>query len=230
MLHSCDTVSEIVNTLARELRLELLFQLALAVLLGGAIGLERELRGKPAGLRTNVLICIGATLFTVLSQHISAGRGDPGRIAAQILTGIGFIGAGTILHLRGSITGLTSAATIWVVTAIGMAVGSSAYVEAVGATGLVTLVLVGLRKAEAYLATKGASSQLTIHARPDATAVEDIETVVRGAGLEIDRVVVRHENVDLVIEFSLRGPRRLHDQALLAVVHHPQVRTVSSGE
>ena len=230
MLHSCDTVSEIVNTLARELRLELLFQLALAVLLGGAIGLERELRGKPAGLRTNVLICIGATLFTVLSQHISGGRGDPGRIAAQILTGIGFIGAGTILHLRGSITGLTSAATIWVVTAIGMAVGSSAYVEAVGATGLVTLVLVGLRKAEAYLATKGASSQLTIHARPDATAVEDIETVVRGAGLEIDRVVVRHENVDLVIEFSLRGPRRLHDQALLAVVHHPQVRTVSSGE
>lgn len=219
-------LAEIVHSL----RLELLLQLALAGVLGGVIGLERELSGKPAGLRTNVLICTGATLFTVLSLHLAGSRGDPARVAAQILPGIGFIGAGTILHMRGAVTGLTSAATIWVVTAIGMAVGSSAYVEAVGATGLVTLVLVGLRKAEAYLATKGASSQLTIHARPDATAVEDIETVVRGAGLEIDRVVVRHENVDLVIEFSLRGPRRLHDQALLAVVHHPQVRTVSSGE
>lgn len=221
---------DIVNTLARALRIELLFQLVLSVLLGGAIGLERELRGKPAGLRTNVLICMGATLFTVLSVHISAGHGDPGRIAAQILTGIGFIGAGTILHLRGSVTGLTSAATIWVVTAIGMAVGSSAYAEAVGATALVGLVLVVLRRAEAFLATKGTSSQLLIHARPEATALADLEALVRGVGLTIERVEVRHENVDLVIELSLRGPHRLHDQALLAVVHHPLVRAVSSGE
>lgn len=230
MLHSCDTLPDLLNAVARELRLELLLQLVLAVFLGGAIGLERELRGKPAGLRTNVLICIGATMFTVLSRHISADRGDPGRIAAQILTGIGFIGAGTILHLRGSVTGLTSAATIWVVTAIGMAVGSSAYVEAVGATGLVGLVLVGLGKAEDFLATKGTRSQLTIHARPEATALEELETLVRGAGLDIERVVARRENVDLVIELTLRGPRRLHDQVLLEVVHHPLVRTVSSGE
>ena len=221
---------DIVNALARELRLELLFKLVLAVLLGGAIGLERELRGKPAGLRTNVLICIGATLFTVLSLHISAGGGDPGRIAAQVLTGIGFIGAGTILHLRGAITGLTSAATIWVVTAIGMAVGASAYVEAVGATLLVGVVLVGLGKAEDYLATKSASSQLVIHARPEPTTLEELESAVRAAGLEIERVVARRENVDLVIELSLRGPKRFHDQALLAVIHHPSVRTVSSGE
>jgi putative Mg2+ transporter-C (MgtC) family protein len=230
VLHFRDTLPDIVNAVARELRLELLFQLALAVVLGGAIGLERELRGKPAGLRTNVLICIGATLFTVLSQHISAGRGDPGRIAAQVLTGIGFIGAGTILHLRGSISGLTSAATIWVVTAIGMAVGSSAYVEALGATGLVGLVLVGLGKAEKYLATKASRSNLVIHARPESTALEDLEAVVRGSGLEVERVVARHENVDLVIELTLRGPRRLHDQAVLSIVHHPLVRTVSSGE
>jgi len=221
---------DIVDALARALRLELLLQLLLAVLLGGAIGLERELRGKPAGLRTNVLICIGATLFTVLSHHISAGRGDPGRIAAQVLTGIGFIGAGTILHLRGAVTGLTSAATIWVVAAIGMAVGASAYVEAIGATLLVGLVLVGLGKAEDYLATKVAKSHLIIHARPEGTALEELESLVRGAGLEIDLVVARRENVDLVIEMDLRGPKRFHDQVLLAVVHHPLVRTVSSGE
>jgi putative Mg2+ transporter-C (MgtC) family protein len=221
---------DLASAVARELRLELLFQLALAVLLGGAIGLERELRGKPAGLRTNVLICIGATLFTVLSAHISAGRGDPGRIAAQVLTGIGFIGAGTILHMRGAITGLTSAATIWVVTAIGMAVGASAYVEAVGATLLVGIVLVGLGRAEDFLASKLATSRLVIHARPEATALEDLEGAVRSAGLEIERVLARRENVDLVIELQLKGPKRFHDQALLAVVHHPLVRTVSSGE
>lgn len=223
-------MSDILNTLARELRLELLFQLVLAVLLGGAIGLDRELRGKPAGLRTNVLICIGATLFTVLSYHVSGERGDPGRIAAQVLTGIGFIGAGTILHLRGAVTGLTSAATIWVVAAIGMAVGANAYVEAVGATVLVGLVLGGLGKAERYLAAKATTSQLVVHARPEAAAPEELETLVRGLGLEVERVSSRRENVDLVIELSLRGPRRLHDQALLAVVHHPLVRAVSSGE
>jgi putative Mg2+ transporter-C (MgtC) family protein len=223
-------VLESLSAVARHLRLELLLQLVLAVLLGGAIGLERELRGKPAGLRTNVLICIGATLFTVLSHQISAGRGDPGRIAAQVLTGIGFIGAGTILHLRGAITGLTSAATIWVVTAIGMAVGANAYAEAVGATLLVGLVLVGLGKAEDFLATKAAISRLVIHARPGATSLNELETLVRGLGLDIERTVARREDVDLVIEMSLRGPRRLHDQAMLAVVHHPLVRTVSSGE
>jgi hypothetical protein len=109
-------------------------------------------------------------------------------------------------------------------------VGSKAYAEAVGATALVGLVLVVLRRAEAFLATKGTSSQLLIHARPDATALADLETLVRGVGLVIERVEVRHENVDLVIELSLRGPHRLHDQALLAVVHHPLVRAVSSGE
>src|SRR3989442_10568858 len=121
--------------LVRDLRLELLLQFVLAVVLGGAIGLERELKGKPAGLRTNILISIGATLFTVLSIRMAAERGDPGRVAAQILAGVGFIGAGTILHTRGAVTGLTSAATIWVVAAIGMALGTKAYVEAEGAPG-----------------------------------------------------------------------------------------------
>src|SRR5262245_12494018 len=101
------------------LRLDLLAQLLLATLLGGAIGMEREISGKPAGLRTNILICVGATLFTVLSVQMSGARGDPGRIAAQVLTGVGFIGAGTILHARGSVTGLSRAATIWLVASIG---------------------------------------------------------------------------------------------------------------
>src|SRR5438874_11955249 len=106
-------------------RLELFLQLALATLFGGAIGLERELGGKPAGLRTNILICIGSVLYTKLSITLAAGTADPTRIAAQIVTGVGFIGAGTILHARGAGVGLTSAATIWVVAAIGVALGGA---------------------------------------------------------------------------------------------------------
>ena len=216
--------------LFRDLRLELLLQLLLAVVFGGAIGLERELSGKPAGLRTNILICIGATFFTVLSLHLASTRGDPGRVAAQILPGIGFIGAGTILHMRGAVTGLTSAATLWVVAAIGMSLGSGAYVEAVGATLLVLVVLGGLRPLERLIALRSSQSHLTIHARPEATTVEDLESVVRAAGLDIERISFHRENVDMVVDLELRGPRRLHDQALIAVVHHPSVRSVSSGE
>jgi len=108
-------------------RLELFLQLCLATLFGGAIGLERELGGKPAGLRTNILICIGSMLYTKLSITMAAGTADPTRIAAQIVTGVGFIGAGTILHARGAVVGLTSAATIWVVAAIGVALGATFY-------------------------------------------------------------------------------------------------------
>src|SRR5689334_9869288 len=105
----------------RVLRLDLLTNLSIAMLLGGAVGLERELNGKAAGLRTNILICSGAAMFTQLSITLAGGRTDPERIAAQIVTGVGFIGAGTIVHTKGNVTGLTSAATIWMVAAIGAA-------------------------------------------------------------------------------------------------------------
>jgi len=215
---------------AESLHLDLLLQLALASLLGGAIGMERELSGKPAGLRTNILICVGATLFTVLSLKLSAGQGDPGRIAAQILTGVGFIGAGTILHARGAVTGLTSAATIWVVSAIGMAVGAGAYIEATGTTLLVMIVLAGLGYVEQLIARRSTHSRLQIHASPLAGALEDLETLVRRTGIDLTRVESRRENVDLVIEFELRGPKRLHDQARMAILHHPSVRSISTGE
>jgi len=212
------------------LRLELLLQLVLAVILGGAIGLERELKGKPAGLRTNILISIGATLFTVLSMRMAAERGDPGRVAAQILAGVGFIGAGTILHTRGAVTGLTSAATIWVVAAIGMALGTGAYVEAIGSTVLVIVVLTGLASLERLVAARSSITRLVVHVRPGAEAVEGIEQLVKRTGLELERVEARQENVDLVVELELRGPKRLHDQLLIGLMHHPGVRSVSSGE
>jgi hypothetical protein len=126
-------------------RLDLAAKLFGAVLIGGGIGLEREMNGKPAGLRTNILICVGSALLMDLSIGLSEKYGgDPGRIAAQVVTGIGFLGAGTILHTRGMITGLTSAATIWVVAAIGLTIGAGLFIEALGATLAVMIVLVGM--------------------------------------------------------------------------------------
>lgn len=126
-------------------RLDLAAKLFGAVLIGGGIGLEREYKGKPAGLRTNILICVGSALLMDLSMSVADKYGgDPGRIAAQVVTGIGFLGAGTILHTRGTITGLTSAATIWVVAAIGLTIGAGYFIEALGATLTVMAVLVGL--------------------------------------------------------------------------------------
>lgn len=100
-----------------------------AIVCGGVIGLERELKSKPAGIKTNMLICLGSTLYTSVSilmsmSHSEAGHyGDPSRIAAQIVSGIGFLGGGSIIQARGTITGLTTAATIWVVAAIGVCIG-----------------------------------------------------------------------------------------------------------
>ncbi|MCE9601248.1 MAG: MgtC/SapB family protein [Gemmatimonadetes bacterium] len=126
-------------------RLDLAAKLLIAILIGGGVGLERELKGKPAGLRTNILICLGSALLMDLSMSLSTRYGgDPGRIAAQVVTGIGFLGAGTILHTRGQITGLTSAATIWVVAALGLTIGAGYFVEAAGSSLTVILVLVGL--------------------------------------------------------------------------------------
>ena len=230
-------MAEIFQHMVEIFRLDLMLQIGLAALLGGAIGLERELGGKPAGLRTNILICIGSVLYTHLSLAMltgSTGTIPPGtdttRVAAQIVTGVGFIGAGTILHARGAVVGLTSAATIWVVAAIGVALGSGYYLEGVGTTLAVVIVLAGLGRVEKVVERHSLTSTISIHARPGPTVVEDLETAVRRMGLDILKVANRQENVDLVIEFELRGSKRLYDQAMITLLHHDHVRTVSTGE
>jgi putative Mg2+ transporter-C (MgtC) family protein len=120
-------------------------RLLLAALLGGAVGLERELRHKPAGLRTNMLICIGAALFTIVSYEMASEvGGDHTRIAAQIIPGIGFIGAGVVIRERGAVMGITSAATIFVIASVGMAVGAGLAVTAIFTTLLLLVALVFL--------------------------------------------------------------------------------------
>lgn len=125
--------------------LELLARLALAAVLGAAVGAERELADQPAGLRTHILLTIGACLFTVVSAY-GFGDGDPSRLAAQIVSGIGFLGAGAILRQSLSVRGVTTAASIWSTAALGVAIGVGEYVVGIGATVLVLGTLMGLRK------------------------------------------------------------------------------------
>lgn len=121
--------------------LEMSLRLLLATALGGVIGLQRELSGKEAGLRTNMLISLGSALFTVLSIYAFLGS-DPARLAAGVAAGIGFIGAGVILHRTGgAVVGLTTAATIWAVAAIGIAAGAGKYLISVTATVLTLVIL-----------------------------------------------------------------------------------------
>jgi putative Mg2+ transporter-C (MgtC) family protein len=145
--------------------LELLLRLLLAALLGAAIGLERELKQKSAGLRTNTLIAVGAALFTLMSIEMAEGvfGADPTRITAQIVTGIGFLGAGAIIRTGGSVQGLTTAATVWVNAAIGMAAGGGRYVLAIGATALTMIVLLALTRLENLIARRDPSRARAIN-------------------------------------------------------------------
>ena len=126
------------------------WRLLLAAGLGAAVGLEREYRQKPAGLRTNILIALGSALFTVISLTMTVGSGDSSRVAGQIVTGIGFLGGGAIMRNRDTVHGMTTAATIWVNAAIGVAAGVGQYALATFTTALTLVVLVVLPPIEAY--------------------------------------------------------------------------------
>jgi len=130
---------------------DLALRLLLAAGLGAAIGIERELRQKPAGLRTNILIAVGAALFTIVSVEMASAGGASDRIAAQIVTGIGFLGAGAILRGRASVHGMTTAATIWVNAAVGMAAGAGYPLMATIATAITLVVLLALAPIDALL-------------------------------------------------------------------------------
>jgi putative Mg2+ transporter-C (MgtC) family protein len=167
--------------------LELLGRLLLAAVLGGAIGAERELNDQAAGLRTHMLLTIGACLFTVISAYgFRRGVGtDPSRLAAQIVTGIGFLGGGAIVRHGLTVKGLTTAASIWATASVGVAVGAGDYVLGVGGAGLVVGTLVGLRRVSTTLQRWGVSrEEFVIATRP---------------GFDIERIVeaVQHERVEL---------------------------------
>jgi len=210
------------------LPLDLLGRLALAVLLGGIVGVERELSGKPAGLRTNILICLGSALLMDLSITIGADQGrlgDPARIAAQVVTGVGFLGAGTIMQARGEVVGLTTAATIWVVAAIGLAVGAGHRAEAIAAALLVTLVLTALGWLERWMLSFRRIVTGTVRLHRDAR-FDEISPVFRGARIVIQSKKLTEEADGLVYQLQLVGPTRQYDRLAEELMHRPEVISV----
>jgi putative Mg2+ transporter-C (MgtC) family protein len=159
-------------------------KLFISFLLGAIIGSERQTRRQSAGIRTFSLICMGSTAAMLLSIWIPQSyphflNGDPGRIAAQVLTGIGFLGAGAIIQSRGSIHGLTTASTIWVVAIMGMAIGAGMYLPAITLTFIALFVLIALDKMEKRRALTGQVKQLVIHFDTDSPNTNQVLEIVK---------------------------------------------------
>jgi putative Mg2+ transporter-C (MgtC) family protein len=178
-------------------------RLVVAAILGGLIGLERQLRHKPAGLRTNLFICFGAAMYTVMSDQLAKGfGGDHTRVAAQIIPGIGFIGAGSILHSRGSVTGLTTAATIFVVASVGMAAGGGLYITAVFATGVILIALALLGKMETRYALKGLAVTYEVTGRSAEAVLDEINSILEQERLGMQSVGVAPADGHVRVVFS----------------------------
>jgi len=183
---------------------------------GGAIGIERELNRKPAGLRTNVLICFGAALYMIVSRHISGGAAytDPARLAAQVVAGIGFLGAGVILQARGSITGLTTAATIFVVGAVGISIGEGLFSLGLFSTISIILVLVVLRQAERAVIKRARLFHYHLKTNDPSEFLEQLLDLLEQQNLRLEdfdvKELVDHEHeVTLSVVTSIEGNRRL---------------------
>ncbi|TFG74719.1 MAG: MgtC/SapB family protein [Chrysiogenales bacterium] len=162
------------------MEIDFILKILLAAMLGGIIGLERELSHKEAGLRTNILIAIGSTLITILSFKIAAlsKTADPARLTAQIVSGIGFLGAGAIIQARFAVHGLTTAATIWTVAAIGIAVGSGYYLVAFLVTIFVVLVLTVFKFLQAYMEKQKQNYIYLISTEEKASLLVDVRQVL----------------------------------------------------
>ncbi len=186
---------------------EILLKLLLAIALGGIIGLEREASQKPAGLRTHILICFSAALAMILSQVVLQGKeamsGDTLRLAAAVITGMGFIGAGTIIQSQGMVHGLTTAATLWTVTVMGLTIGAGYYLVAVIAAALVMATLIVFRRVEeTHLKKTLYHYHLRIKDSPD--ILINLRKLIFHLGLKLAELNLKKErNISLVtISFS----------------------------
>jgi putative Mg2+ transporter-C (MgtC) family protein len=191
-------------------------KLLMAIICGGVIGLERELSRKAAGLRTNVLICLGSALVMIVSRHIGGGAPytDPARLVAQVITGIGFLGAGVILQARGSITGLTTAATIFVVGAVGITIGEGMFGLALLSTALIFIVLVVLRKVERFIIKRQRLFHYSLKTTNPAEFLESLLDLLERQNLHLEDFDVDNNPegehvVRLSIVTSIDGNRKL---------------------
>jgi putative Mg2+ transporter-C (MgtC) family protein len=207
-----------------EVALEDLWKIGLALVLGGAIGAEREYRDKSAGFRTLILICVGSCLFTLFSVSLS-DRGDPGRIAAQIVSGIGFLGGGAILRHGNSVRGLTTAATIWLTASIGVGVGAGHHWLAAAATGVILLVLVLFPTIESWIdGLRHAHTYRVVVALSDAF---EVPTMLEETGLDVRSITRAKHGENLVCSYFVVGTQDQHKTAVDKLLDDARVRELS---
>ncbi len=215
--------------------LDSVMRLAVATVLGGAVGLERELKHRPSGLRTNLFICFGSAMFTLLSYRLVGAfnsGADPTRIAAQIIPGIGFIGAGSILRDKGGVSGLTSAATIFVVAGIGMAAGAGLYETALFSTLLVLACLLILGQVEQRFNLKPVNISydlLSTECDNPAPVITETNRILEDLGLDME--TVRISNLDgkhCHVQFSVEAFRSQHTKLQQRLKDDPMFTTVAS--
>ena len=192
---------------------EIIFKLALACILGAMIGLERESLNRPAGLRTYTLVCVGSALAMIVSidiymQYYQTVNADPGRIAAQVISGIGFLGAGTIMREGASVRGLTTAAGLWVVACIGLAVGAGLYIPAVATTILILFVLIYFIRFEQFFTGLREYKGLVMVVEDRPGQVGNIGSILGDMGVLIKNIQLNHmENEDnLEVELLVELP------------------------
>lgn len=174
---------------------EMLLRLIIAVLVGGAIGLERERKNQPAGLRTHIAVVLGAALVMIISKYGFAdldGSGDPGRLAAQVVSGIGFLGAGTIIVHRNMIRGLTTAASLWTTAGIGLAIGAGMYVVGVGAAVMLLITLVVVQFLERKAISKR-YKRISVHTKDPDKFIQELEQVLRTNDIRLHEIKIQEE-------------------------------------
>jgi putative Mg2+ transporter-C (MgtC) family protein len=185
--------------------LEVLLKLILAITLGGLIGLEREASQKPAGFRTNILVCVGSTMMMSLAALLVQANGGSSdtlvRMAAGVITGMGFLGAGTILQARGTIAGLTTASTLWVVAGLGLVIGAGYYLPALIFTALTITTLLLFHRIEAsYLHKAQFHYHLKAKARPYILA--SLRKLALHHGIRLERLTMKQEGSSFLLAFS----------------------------
>ncbi len=203
-------------------------RLVLAAVLGGIIGLERELKHKPAGLRTNMFICFGSAMFSILSVTMASEfTGDHTRIAAQIIPGIGFIGAGSILHSRGSVQGLTTAATMFVVASIGMAAGAGMYLLAAFATLVILVALFLLGWMEEHFSLKPLLMTYQVSGESPDTMVAAVNQVLDDERQVMQTVHVSRDDHHCRVQFAVDATQKEHDALLKHLRQIPAAQSVA---
>ncbi len=193
---------------------EIALRLLIAALLGGMVGIERENKRKTAGLRTHVLVSLGSALVMITSKYLfdqysGITNIDPARLGAQVISGIGFLGAGTIIKQGVSVKGLTTAASLWTVACIGLATGSGFYIAAVMAAGIVYLTLVLLRKFEKVLANKtNIYPEITVKLENKPGKLGEVASHIGKTGANITNVDIEEdEETYLLVHFTLKLPK-----------------------